>query len=186
MSWANLTGIALGLAMDALAVAIAAGMTLPRVTGRHAFRLSFHFGLFQCLMPILGWLAGRTVDRYIAAFDHWIAFGLLCFLGAKMLWEARGHAQEESTRSDPTRGWTLLTLSVATSIDALAVGLSLAFLQVSIWSPSVVIGLVAGGLTFLGIRFGSRLGQQFGHWAERCGGLVLLFIGVRILITHLA
>lgn len=170
--------------MDALAVAIAAGLAIPRVTFRHVFRLSFHFGLFQFMMPVIGWLAGRTLETYISAYDHWVACALLGFIGGKMLWEAYGDHESEK-REDPTRGLILLTLSIATSIDALAVGLSLAFLQISIWMPSIVIGLVAGILTMLGICFGSRLGGRFGKWAEVAGGLVLIGIGLKILISHM-
>jgi putative Mn2+ efflux pump MntP len=169
--------------MDALAVAIATGLTLPRVTYRHVFRLSFHFGLFQFMMPVLGWLVGRTVAGYINAYDHWIACALLSFIGGKMLWDVYND-HDAGARDDPTRGLLLVTLSVATSIDALAVGLSLAFLEVSIWLPSIVIGLVAGLLTMLGIRFGSRVGGRFDKWAEVLGGLVLIGIGLRILISH--
>lgn len=184
MSWLNLLGIAIGLAMDAFAVSIAAGLAIPELTRRHVFRLSFHFGLFQFMMPIIGWLAGRTVQGYISQFDHWIAFGLLAFIGGKMLWEA---VMEEGTASngDPTRGLMLVTLSVATSIDALAVGLSMAFLKISVWFPSVIIGLVAAAMTAVGIRFGSRIGSRWGKAAEITGGIVLLGIGVRILVSHL-
>lgn len=184
MPWFNLLGIALGLAMDALAVSIAAGMTLPRVTPRHVFRLAFHFGLFQALMPIIGWLAGTTIAERISNYDHWIVFGMLAFIGGKMIWEAWKH-DEADEREDPTRGWKLVMLSVATSLDALAVGLSLAFLRVEIWGPSIVIGLVAGLLTMLGIRFGSQIGDRFGRWAEVAGGLVLIGIGTRVLTLHL-
>jgi putative Mn2+ efflux pump MntP len=171
--------------MDAFAVAVAAGLTLPRLTGRRVFRLSFHFGLFQFLMPVVGWLAGRTVAARMAACDHWIAFALLSLVGGKMLWEAARQGASARPAADPTRGWRLVTLSVATSIDALAVGLSLALLRVSIWAPSVVIGLVAGALTMAGMVLGRRLGARFGRWADAVGGLVLLGIGTRILISHL-
>ena len=170
--------------MDALAVAIAAGMMLPRVTRRHVFRLAFHFGLFQFLMPIIGWLAGRTIAGHISNYDHWIVFGMLTFIGGKMIWEAWKH-DEADEREDPTRGWKLVMLSIATSLDALAVGLSLAFLRVPIWGPSIVIGLVAGMLTMLGIRFGSQIGARFGRWAEVVGGLVLIGIAIRVLALHL-
>ena len=185
MSWLNLLGISIGLAMDAFAVSIAAGLVLAPATRRQTFRLAFHFGLFQFMMPILGWAAGRGLVEYIAPLDHWLAFGLLMFVGGKMLWEARG---EKETRDsvDPTRGLMLVTLSVATSIDALAVGLSMAFMRVSIWVPSVVIGLVAAALSAVGISFGSRFGPRLGSWAEIVGGCVLLLIGVRILFSHLA
>lgn len=181
-----LLGIALGLAMDAFAVAIATGLCLGRVTPRHTFRLAFHFGLFQFLMPVLGWFAGTQLAAYISSYDHWLAFGLLSFIGGKMLWEARSD-EEPDCRTDPTRGWMLVTLSLATSMDALAVGLSMAFLRVSVWFPSVIIGLVAAVLTAVGIRlgsFGNRFGRRWGHWAEIAGGLVLLAIGLDILLSH--
>lgn len=168
--------------MDAFAVSIVAGLTVERLTGRHVFRLAFHFGLFQFMMPVLGWLAGRSVAGYIDAYDHWVAFALLVFIGGKMLWEARSPIPARGRR-DPTRGWTLVALSTATSIDALAVGLSMAFLGVAIWLPSVVIGLVAGVMTLIGIRFGSRIGPSRGRWAELLGGLILIAIGARILIS---
>ena len=122
MSTLTLLGIALGLAMDAFAVAIGAGLSSASVTRRQTFRLAFHFGLFQAFMPIIGWLAGLTLVDYIAAFDHWIAFGLLAFIGGKMIYEALKHEEEEAT-GRPDQGRRLVMLSVATSIDALAVGL---------------------------------------------------------------
>jgi len=182
LSWLTVLGIAVGLAMDAFAVSIVAGLTIERLTGRHVFRLAFHFGLFQFMMPVLGWLAGRSVAEYIDPYDHWVAFGLLVFIGGRMLWEARS-ARPARARRDPTRGWTLVALSAATSIDALAVGLSMAFLGVAIWLPSVVIGMVAAAMTLVGICFGSRLGRRGGRWAELLGGLILIAIGARILIS---
>ena len=130
VSTLTLLGIALGLAMDAFAVAIGAGLQLCNVTKRQTFRLAWHFGLFQAFMPILGWLAGLTLVEYIAPVDHWIAFGLLAFIGGKMIYEALKHQDEEVDRCDPTKGWRLVMLSIATSIDALAVGLSMAVLGV--------------------------------------------------------
>ena len=186
MNLLSLLGVAVGLAMDAFAVAIAAGFAVAPVTRRHVFRLAFHFGLFQFLMPILGWLVGTQLAVYAAAYDHWAAFALLSFVGGKMLWESQDHKESHSATADPTRGATLVGLSVATSIDALAVGLSMAFLQVSVWFPAVVIGLVAAALTAVGILFGSRLGAHMGRWAETLGGCVLLLIGSRILVSHLA
>ncbi len=174
----------MGLAMDAFAVSIAAGLTLAPVTPRQTFRLAFHFGLFQFLMPVLGWLAGKEVVVYIRAYDHWAAFGLLALVGGKMLWEARWPS-EPDRRADPTRGLMLVALSVATSIDALAVGLSMGLMGVPIWTASIVIGLVAATLSTLGMRFGSRLGPRWGRGAEAVGGVVLLAIGVRVLLSHL-
>lgn len=183
MSWLTIFGIALALAMDAFAVALAAGAVISPLTGRHLFRLGFHFGLFQALMPIAGWLAGLTVQKWIADYDHWIAFALLAFVGGRMIKEAF-EKDEETTPSDPTRGFTMLMLSVATSIDALAVGLSLAMLDVSVWMPSVVIGVVAGVLTVIGMLLGRRMRGNLGKWVEVSGGLVLCGIGLKILLDH--
>ena len=180
----SVIGLAFALAMDAFAVSIAAGLNLKEISGRHVFRLAFHFGFFQFMMPILGWLAGLSLYRWISSLDHWVAFGLLGFIGGKMLWESF-HDDDDDARGDPTRGWMLVTLSIATSIDALAVGLSLAVLNVSVWGPSVVIGIVAAAMTAVGMAFGSRLGEWCGRLAERVGGVVLIAIGVRILMEHL-
>ena len=183
MDWISIFGIAVALAMDAFAVALAAGAFLNPVTGRHLFRLGFHFGLFQALMPIAGWLLGLTVQKWIAAYDHWIAFALLSYVGGRMIYEAL-EEDEEKTPSDPTKGLTLVMLSVATSIDAFAVGLSLAMLGVSVWIPSVVIGVVAGVLTAVGMLLGRRLGDNWGKRVEVCGGVVLCAIGLKMLLEH--
>jgi putative Mn2+ efflux pump MntP len=185
MSELTLIGIALGLAMDAFAVSIGVGLTLQRVGARQTFRLAWHFGLFQALMPIIGWLAGLTIADMIATVDHWIAFGLLAAIGGKMLYESFRREDEATEVKDPTRGVSLVVLSIATSIDALAVGLSLALLQVDIWYPAVVIGVVAGALTTLGLQLGGRFGAWLGRRMETVGGIVLILIGVRILAEHL-
>ncbi|QXE91616.1 manganese efflux pump MntP family protein [Geomonas subterranea] len=183
MDWISIFGIALALAMDAFAVALATGAVLNPVTSRHLFRLGFHFGLFQALMPIAGWLLGLTVQKWITAYDHWIAFGLLAYVGGRMIVEAF-EEDDDSSPSDPTRGLTMVMLSVATSIDAFAVGLSLAMLGVSVWVPSVVIGIVAAVLTVTGMLLGRRLGDNWGKRVEVCGGVVLCLIGLKILLEH--
>ncbi len=180
LGWLNIIGIALGLAMDALAVAVATGMSLPKVTHRHVFRQAFHFGLFQFLMPVLGWLAGTTISARVGAWNNWIAFALLMLVGGKMLWEAM-HARG-AHRADPTRGWRLIMLSIATSLDSFAVGMSTGFLGVSIWVPSMVIGVVAGLLTAAGIMLGGRVGPRFGRVADLAGGLILIAIGLRLVV----
>jgi manganese efflux pump family protein len=177
--------LAVGLAMDAFAVAVATGLLLQRVTARHTFRIAFHFGLFQFLMPVIGWSAGHWLSGWLSAWDHWIALVLLGYVGVKMLWEAREGKLADAAR-DPTRGWLLVTLSVATSVDALAVGFSLAMLDVSIWMPSVVIGLVAALLSAVGILFGGRIGARWGRTALIAGGIVLILIGLKILLDHTA
>lgn len=184
MSFPEVILIALGLAMDAFAVALAAGATGRAAGRRAAFRLCFHFGLFQFLMPILGWMAGHAVAFRIAWFDHWIAFGLLGIIGIRMI-RAGLSVDSGEPAPDPSRGISLLLLAIATSIDALAVGLSLAVIGVRIWYPSVVIGLVAAVMTFLGLRLGSRLGSLLGRRMEVLGGIILIGIGVKVLVEHL-
>jgi len=184
MDWLTIFGLAVALAMDAFAVALGVGINLSPLTGRHLFRLGFHFGLFQALMPILGWLAGITIQQWIHAYDHWIAFALLAFVGGKMLYEAFQN-DENKDGKDPTRGMTLVILSVATSIDALAVGLSLGMLNISIWTPALIIGLVAGVLTIAGLLLGRRCGTIWGKRVEILGGLILCAIGIKILTQHL-
>jgi putative Mn2+ efflux pump MntP len=186
MGWLELVALAVALAMDAFAVAIVTGLTLTVMTRRHVFRLAFHFGLFQALMPVLGWLAGTAVHRYISAFDHWIAFGLLGFVGGKMLWGvAHGDQGKAPAENDPTSGWSLVVLSVATSVDALAVGLSLAMVGSTIVVPVLVIGLVAATFTAAGMVLGRRIGALWGKRVEVLGGLILIGIGIKILVEHL-
>jgi len=185
MSGPTLFLLSLGLAVDALAVAIAVSIALGTVSPRQIFRLAFHLGLFQALMPIIGWLGGRTVGVYIHQWDHWIAFALLTFVGGKALYESLSRKTWDAVARDPTRGMTLILLSIACSIDALAVGLSLAFLDVNIWYPAAVIGLVCGALSTLGMVLAARLGAVFGQRIEVLGGLILIGIGVRILWQHL-
>jgi len=180
----TLLGIAVALAMDAFAVALAVGIALGPITGRHLFRLGFHFGLFQAMMPIIGWLAGITVQRHIAAYDHWLVLGLLSFVGGKMIYEAYHDVGDAKRPGDPTRGMSLVILSLATSVDALAVGLSLGVLEVSIWGPAAIIGLVAGVLTLVGMLLGRRVGTLWGKRVEIFGGLILIGIGVRIVLEH--
>jgi putative Mn2+ efflux pump MntP len=175
--------IAVGLAMDASAVSMAAGASGHARDSRAIFRLSFHFGLFQFLMPVIGWYLGSTVAPLIGGVDHWIAFGLLAFVGARMI-RAGLNRDEESVPADPSRGLTLVALSVATSIDALAIGLSLAMLRVTIWYPSVVIGVVTGGLSLVGLCLGTQLGTRFGKRMEIVGGVILVVIGLRLLVSH--
>lgn len=185
MSFLEILAVAVGLSMDAFAVSLGAGATVHGRNGRARFRLSFHFGLFQGLMPIAGWLLGTSVARYIASLDHWIAFVLLAIVGGRMIYAALSPGEDKYDR-DPSRGATLVMLSVATSVDALAVGLTLAMLDVEIWYASATIGLVTGLLSLLAIRLGNRLGARFGRRMEVVGGTILLCIGARILAQHLS
>ncbi len=176
--------LALGLAMDATAVSLGVGTSGQADSPRAIFRLSFHFGLFQALMPLLGWLAGSTIAVFISSVDHWAAFGLLAFVGGRMIREGLD-PDCDSCPPNPTRGGTLVMLSVATSIDAFAVGLSLAMLQVNILYPAVIIGVVTGGLSLAGLLLGNRLGAAFGKRIEILGGVILIGIGLRVLVSHL-
>jgi len=186
MDLVTLLGIAVALAMDTVAVAVAAGISLPTVTLRHAFRLAWHFGLFQFLMPIIGWTAGLTVRPLIEQYDHWVAFGLLSCVGGKMIGEALSPHEHDRPSRDPSRGLSLVMLSVATSIDALGVGLSFAVLNISIWFPAVVIGLVTAGCTGAGLLIGTKVSSapRISRYADISGGFVLIAIGVKILIAH--
>ena len=172
------------MAMDAFAVSLGIGATRQASLPRPIFRLSFHFGFFQFFMPILGWLAGSTIASLISWFDHWVAMGLLTFVGIRMI-RSGLDPESETYRRDPSRGGTLVMLSVATSVDAFAIGLSLAMLQVDILYPSVVIGVVTAGLSLIGLLIGHKLGAQFGKRMEILGGVILIGIGLRVLIAHL-
>ena len=186
MSILLVLGIAFALALDAFAVSLGLGLSLKPATGGQTFRLAFHFGLFQFLMPVVGWAAGETLIRHIEKYDHWVAFALLLGVAGKMVFESLRPEKDLATeRSDPTRGVSLLVLSVATSLDALAIGLSLAALHVAIIFPAVVIGVVAFAMTVAGMKIGPVLGKLIGRRAELLGGTVLLLIGIKILVDHL-
>jgi putative Mn2+ efflux pump MntP len=185
MEWFEVLIVAFALSLDAFAVSLAASTAGYVTDKRAAFRLSFHFGLFQFMMPVLGWSLGTSVEHIISAFDHWIAFALLTFVGIRMIRTAFKPAAA-GRAEDPSRGGVLVMLAVATSIDALAVGLSLAMIQSNVWYPSIVIGLVAGVVSILAIVSGARVGRWLGAKAQLAGGLVLLIIGARILASHLA
>jgi manganese efflux pump family protein len=186
MNLLTILGIAVALAMDAFAVAIATGVSLKQVSIRQTFRLSWHFGLFQALMPVIGWCLGTSVQSHMEAYAHWVAFILLALIGSNMLKEAVLADEDEDKakpRKDSTKGMTLVMLSVATSIDALAVGLSISMLRVSIITPAIIIGIVAGLFTIGGLHLGQRVARLtwLSTWAETVGGLVLWLIGLNIL-----
>jgi manganese efflux pump family protein len=184
--------IALALSMDAFAVSIGSGVCVPYIKPYHAIRASLAFGFFQFAMPLLGWLLGSAFSSLIRGFDHWIAFGLLAFVGAKMILESfkledpAACSDEERAKGDIRNAGTLLVLALATSIDALAVGLSYSVLGAPILLPSAIIGGVTFALCAAGIEFGKRIGARFERWAELAGGVVLVGIGAKILVEHLA
>jgi putative Mn2+ efflux pump MntP len=178
--------IAVGLAMDCFAVSLGVGCAGTATGLRPTFRLFFHFGLFQAGMTLLGWLAGKTVVSYISGFDHWVAFILLAFVGGRMIRSGLRKEGEAPAIPDPSRGMTLVMLSVATSIDALAVGLSLALLSVNVLWAALLIGGVSALLSLAGLLLGNQLGMRFGKVMEVIGGLILIGIGLRMLVTHLS
>lgn len=184
MSFISIFLIALALSMDAFSVAMAIGAAGKRHSSIAVIRLATAFGVFQFVMPILGWLLGKTVVSYISDYDHWIAFGLLLIVGLRMIKEYFDKDEKERTK-DPTKGWSLLILSIATSIDALAVGVSFAFFDVNIYYASAVIGVVCFIITALGMIFGKKLSVLLGKKAVLLGGIVLIGIGIKIVVEHM-
>ena len=176
--------IAFGLAMDAFAVSIASGLAIKKLRVHYALRIALFFGAFQAIMPAVGWLAGLSLRDLITEFDHWLAFGLLAAIGGKMIYESF-KLESDKKQIDPLKLAVLLTLAIATSIDALAVGVTFAFLNVAIVWPVAVIGLITFGVSFLGVFIGDRFGHLFESKIEFIAGLVLIAIGLKILLEHL-
>lgn len=180
--------IALGLSMDAFVVSVSNGICVPELKVRHALRAALAFGFFQFLMPVIGWALGTAFRGYIESVDHWIAFALLVIVGGKMIVESF-KLKDPNPEAEESRGilhvGTLLVLAVATSIDALAVGLSFSMLHVPILGPATLIGVVTFLVSLVGCEFGKRIGAKFERWAEMVGGVVLVGIGVKILVEHL-
>jgi len=180
----EILAVAVALAMDVFAVSLGVGTTGYARTPRPALRLAFHFGLFQGLMTLVGWGAGYSLEPFLSRVDHWVALGLLTIVGLRMIQaglrpEARAHSV------DPTRGGTMVLLSTATSIDAFAVGLSLAFLQTGVVASAAIIGAVSLALGIAGLGLGHHLGERFGRRMEFLGGFLLIAIGLRVVVTHL-
>jgi putative Mn2+ efflux pump MntP len=185
MGFFSILLVALGLSADCFAVALGGSIAMKSFSRLQVLRAAIAFGLFQALMPVLGWLVGQTVVELIADYDHWVAFGLLAIVGGHMLWESFHHRDGRAERTDITRGWPLIILSLATSIDALAVGLTFPFLEVNVLMASLTIGVVAFVATVVGFRLGRKAGELVGRRAAAIGGLLLIAIGLRILLTHL-
>ncbi len=178
--------ISFGLATDAFAASISSGITIHKMRLRHAMLIAAFFGGFQAIMPVLGWACGIWAEEYIKGVDHWIAFVLLAGLGAKVIWDAfQGDGDEEEAR-DPLNIYVLFIVAIATSIDALAVGVSMSFLGISIITPALIIGAITFVTSFAGVYIGDRLGHFFEKKLEIFGGLVLIGIGLKILIEHLS
>ena len=184
MSFTELVLIAVGLSMDAFAVSLCKGLSMRKLNIKYGLLLAFFFGAFQAIMPFAGWLICKNFEKYITAFDHWIAFLLLVFIGGKMIVEAVKDKDDESkeVRFDIKE---MFLLAIATSIDALAVGITFAFLNVSIYSSVGLIGAITFVISFAGVLIGNRFGVKFKTKAEIVGRAVLVLIGVKILLQHL-
>ncbi len=184
MTWFSLLAIAVALAMDAFAVAIVTGLTLEALTRRHLFRLAFHFGLFQAGMFAAGWYLGSAIQRLLSASDHWIAFVLLVLVGGNIIRGSFAKGASARPATDPTSGWQLVVLSFATSVDALAVGISVALIGTSVTAAAFAIGLTAAAFTVTGMVLGRRIGRMWGRRVELLGGIILIVIGLKIVWDH--
>ncbi len=177
--------IALGLSMDAFAVSICKGLSLKKANVTHALMIGLCFGLFQAVMPIIGYGLGRFLSDYADKFDHWIGFGLLVIIGIKMIKDATKPLEENPKCDIVIKPKELIFLGIATSIDALAIGITLAFTNTSIWFPALMIGLITFGLAFLGTLLGKKIGSFLERKAEVFGGIILVLIGIKILVDGL-
>jgi len=187
MSFVFILGIAVALAMDCFAVTMGLACGARGLTMKQAVRMAAAFGAFQFVMPVAGWFAGDRLLGLIRSFDHWVAFGLLVMIGGRMIYESLGLSDEEKAgRPDQTLGTRLVLLALATSIDALAVGLSLGVIRTNILYPAAIIGVTSFVLTVVGAKLGPVVGRIAGRRAELLGGLILIGIGIKILIEHLA
>lgn len=183
MSLVEVILIAFGLSADAFAVSLCVGASGFAHELRPRLRLAWNFGFFQFIMPIVGWFAGGFLLKWLESADHWIAFLLLVYVGGKMIYSALS-SKDFCPNKNPTKGLQLLMLSVATSIDAFAIGLSLAMINVPVFVPSIIIGIVAAVTSYLGARLGTLLHLYYGKIAEFVGGCVLIFIGLKIVLEH--
>lgn len=197
MRFIELFLIAVGLSMDAFAIAMCKGLKMKKLNFKHATIIAFAFGFSQMAMPIIGWLLGTRFEAYITKIDHWIAFVLLAFIGGKMIYESLKKDDDSECNHDcqncPKTDCDalklnikeLILLAIATSIDALAVGITFAFLKVSILSSSSIIGITTFALSFIGVMLGNRFGVKYKSKAEFVGGTILVLMGVKILLEHL-
>ena len=179
----EIIGIAIGLSMDAFAVSVCKGMSVKDVKLSHMMIAGLYFGGFQALMPFLGYLLGEQFESLITSIDHWIAFVLLCIIGINMIREAVSKKEEQLNNSFGFKA--MIVLAIATSIDALAVGITFAFLQVDILTAILIIGITTFILSAIGVKIGNAFGSKFKKKAELFGGIVLILIGTKILLEHL-
>lgn len=176
--------IAISLSFDSFAVSVTSGMVHQKISFFNATKIAFSLAVFQGLMPVLGWIIGSGIKEYVIKYDHWLAFGLLLILGLKMIWDSI-RARNEKTSFNPLKIWVLISISIATSIDALVVGLSFGFIGTKIIEAVIIIGSVTFIISMLGIRFGKSAGIKLGKIMEILGGIILIAIGTKILIQHL-
>ena len=182
----TLLGISVALSMDAFSVSICKGLATKKFSLKIALLCGFWFGLFQALMPIIGYFLGAQFEHLITDFDHWIAFGLLLIIGVNMIRESLSEKEEDCDNSCGCTGFkTMLLLAVATSIDALAVGVSFAFLQVNVWKSVLIIGITTFLFSFIVVRIGNIFGSRYSKIAEIAGGIILILLGVKILMEHI-
>lgn len=186
MSFVEILLIGVSLSMDAFAVSICKGLCMRKIDYKYAVTVAGFFGFFQALMPLIGWFLGKQFERYIVSFDHWVAFGLLLIIGGKMILDVFEKEKEDKEPASPKMNYKeLLLMSLATSIDALAVGITFAFLGAKIWTSITVIGLVTFAICFAGVVAGNKFGAKFKKKAQFAGGAVLILIGLKILLEHL-
>ncbi|MFN4216208.1 MAG: manganese efflux pump MntP family protein [Brevinematales bacterium] len=187
MEWWSLLGVAVGLSLDALTVSLINGFMMQRMRWRYAFRIAFAFGFFQALMPLVGWLAGFQLAFFLQRWQKWVAFGLLSYVGGKMIWES--FSSDNCERKSCVDIPVLLVMSIATSLDALAVGVTIGVLREAIILPALVIGLVTFVICFVGVYVGQRIQSMSIALQEKrfewVGGVVLIGIGLKILVEHL-
>jgi manganese efflux pump family protein len=185
MTLLEISGIAIGLAMDASAVSIANGISIKNIKQNDALKIAFSFGFFQAIMPLIGWALGLSFRIYIESFDHWIAFGLLVVIGGHMIIEAFQKNDPSCTKNNCLNPRTLIIMSFATSIDALAAGISFSVLNMSIWLPIAIIGSITFVLSYIFLISGNKLGNRFGRGMDFAGGAILIAIGIKILSEHI-
>lgn len=183
MSLIEIFLIGVGLAMDAFAVAVCKGLSMKKLDFKKMLIIALYFGLFQALMPLVGFYLGATFESLVTSIDHWIAFGLLGFIGGNMIRES--FSDESDNCNDNVDFKTMIVLAIATSIDALAIGITFAFLQTNISLAVLIIGVVTFALSLLGVKIGNKFGDKYESKAELMGGLILVIIGVKILLEHL-
>ena len=183
MGIVEITLLGIGLAMDAFAVSICKGLSMKKMNWKNTIIIALYFGIFQALMPVIGYFLGTTFEGLVTKFDHWIAFALLLAIGGSMIKEA--FSKDEENKNDKVDFKTMSVLALATSIDALAVGITFAFFEVNVLLAVTIIGLITFIISIIGVKIGNRFGDKFQSKAELMGGIILILLGIKILLEHL-